>query len=152
MAFHCAQIRVSGAPSWFFNYIKAIYAVNNTYHMNSHGKTFLYSISCGVLQGCPLSATLFLFCINPFLVHFEAAMCGRFEAHVRACADDVGIVFADFRSLKVAYKVFNCAKMYANLCLGPSKCNVIPLNPVDPLQHDGERERVHKHLDTPKHP
>ena len=138
------------APEWFKNFVKGLYSVNNTYHMNSHGMNFLYPILCGVLQGCPLSATLFLLCINPFLVHFEEAFTGKYSAHVRCCADDIGIAFADFRTLKVAHKVFKCAKDFANLTLGPAKCNLVPLNQVDPSFQDGERERdyIHSWLET----
>ena len=108
--------------------------------MNSHGKAFLFSFLGGVLQGCPLSATLFLFAIDPFLVHFEAALQGKYEGEVRACADDIGVCLGDFRTLKVVLKVFECAKKYASMILKPAKCNIISLNQIDPLFEDGEKE------------
>ena len=109
--------------------------------MTSFGKTFLYSIFAGVLQGCPMSATLFILAIDPFLIHFEQALSGKYEGIVRACADDVGIALADFRSLEVVEKVFHFAKECANMCLKPKKCNIIPLNPASPTQLDGTLER-----------
>jgi len=109
--------------------------------MNSHGKIFLFSFLAGVLQGCPLSATLFLFAIDPFLVHFEIALKGKYNGEVRACADDVGLCLGDFRTLKVVFKVFKCAQDFANLILKPVKCNIVPLNQIDPLFEDGEKER-----------
>ncbi len=42
----------SGAPQWFVNFVRALYSSNNTYHMNSFGKTFLFAFLSGVLQGC----------------------------------------------------------------------------------------------------
>ena len=138
-------LEASGAPSWFYNYVKALYSANDTYHMNSHGKQFLFAFLAGVLQGCPLSATLFLFAINPFLVHFEQALQGKYNGEVRACADDIGICLSDFRSLKVVFKVFECAKDFANLNLKPIKCNIIPLNQIDPLFDNGEKEKKYIH-------
>ena len=80
-----------------------------------------------------MSATLFILAADPFLIHFEQAFSGKYEGIVRACADDVGIALADFRSLKVVEKVFRFAKECANMCLKPKKCNLIPLNQIDPL-------------------
>ena len=96
--------------------------------MNSHGKVFLFAFSSGVLQGWPKSATLFLFAINPFLLHFEEALKGNNYAEVRACADDIGICFRDFRGLKVAHLVFACAQSFSGMNLKPKKCNIVPLN------------------------
>ena len=123
-----AVLTASGAPEWFINYVSALYAGNVTCHMNSHGKTFLFSILAGVLQGCPMSATLFIFAINPFLLHFEEILEKDKLGIVRACADDIGISLHDFRSLANVSIVFECAKRLANLNLKPPKCHIVPLN------------------------
>ena len=123
----------ANAPDWLINYIRGLYSRNDTYHINSFGKIFLYSIWAGVLQGCPLSATLFVFAINPFLVHFEIALRGRYEGVTRACADDVGICLTDYRSLMVVYKVFALAKELANLCLKPKNATLSPSTPKTPI-------------------
>ena len=101
--------QAAGAPTCHINYISALYSNNNTYHMNSHGKVFLFAFLSGVLQGCPKCAPLFLFAINPFLIHFEEALKGHYFGEVRACADDLGICFKDFRGLRIAHLVFACA-------------------------------------------
>ena len=92
-------LKASGAPAWLINYVKALYDGNVTYHMNSHGKTVLFSIFAGVLQGCPMSATLFLFAINPFLIHFDSLLSPLSIGVVRACADDIGTSFKRSQSI-----------------------------------------------------
>ena len=121
-----------GAPKWLINYISGLYSTNNTYYLTSSGKTFLFAILSGVLQGCPMSATLFLFAIDPFLVHFEQSLSRKYEGAIRVCADDIGAALADYRALKALERVFACAKRFANLTLKPAKCNVIPLNQIAP--------------------
>ena len=100
--------------------------------MNSYGKVFLFASLSGVLQGCPKSATLFLFAINPFLLHFEEALKGKFFGEVRACADDLGICFKDFPGLQIAHHVFACAQSLSGMNLKPKKCNTVPLNLFEP--------------------
>ena len=87
-----------------------------------------------------MSATLFLLVINPFLLHFEEALVGKYEGIVRACADDIGVCLKDYRSLKALHRVFSFAKQIANLTLKPSKCNTIPLNLIEPSIGDGSLE------------
>ncbi len=66
------------------------YSFNMTFNMTSKGMHFLYYIWSGVLQGDPMSATLFLMCLNPFLVHFDETLTRSSGDVIRACADDLG--------------------------------------------------------------
>ena len=75
-AYLALVIVFSKAPPWIENFVRNLYAFNHTFQMTASGMNFLYSIWSGVLQGCPLSATLFVMCINPFLVHFERSLVG----------------------------------------------------------------------------
>ena len=135
-----AVLRAAHAPTWLINYVSSLYAENKTYHMNSHGKTLFFSILAGVLQGRPLSATLSIFAINPFLIHFHSLLSPKGLGIVRACADDIGICLQNlqnYKTLTLAHEVFQEAKKLANLNLKPTKCNVIPLNvcPLRPGPH-----------------
>ena len=89
--------------------------------MNSFGKTYLFAFLCGVLQGCPMSASLFIFAIIPFLIHFEKILVGKYYGVVRACADDIGLCLTDFRSLGKVHSVFQAAKTLSGLTLKPKK-------------------------------
>ena len=93
-------LRACSAPSWFINFIECLYFVNHTFQMSSYGKQFLFNICCGVLQGCPASATLFILCVDPFLHHFELSLVPKDKGMIRACADDIGAALSDFRVLK----------------------------------------------------
>ena len=57
---------------------------------------FLFRILCGIIQGCPLSGSLFVIALNPFLNCFETLL-GTGEI-MRAFADDLGAVFRDVMS------------------------------------------------------
>ena len=96
--------------------------------MSSYGMNFLFFIWSGVLQGCPLSATLFLMCVNPFLINFDLSLSSSNGGVVRACADDIGAALSDHTFLKQLFEVFSLAKQIANLQLKPKKCNIIPVN------------------------
>ena len=88
-----ATLRASQALAWLINYVyvSAMYSENHTHYMISHGKPLLSCLLAGVLQGRPISATLLIFAINPFLLHFEELLSPNNLAIVRVCADDIGI-------------------------------------------------------------
>lgn len=94
--------------------------------MTSDGRHLLFNILCGVLQGCPLSATLFVMCINPFLEHMDQSVVARNLGVIRACADDIGAALKSFQYLRKLALVFEWAKNIANLTLKPAKCKLIP--------------------------
>ena len=103
--------------------MQLLYSFNMTFQMSSHGMHFMYHIWSGVLQGCPLSATLFLMCINPFLIHFEQSLVRSDAGIVRACADDIGAAISNYTHLKLLFDVFKRAAEVSNLHLKPKKCN-----------------------------
>ncbi len=121
-------VQFSNPPKWFHNFIKVLYSINSTYSMDVEGKHFMFYIWSGVLQGCPLSATLFLMCINPFLIHFESSLNRVDGGIVRACADDIGASISRLVHLKKLFIVFEFAKSVSNMHLKPKKCNIIPTN------------------------
>ena len=94
--------------------------------MTSARPIFMYNIAAGVLQGCPLSAILFVIILDPFLRQFDAALgFGKFGI-IRACADDIAAVLYNMQHLDKLANTFPLAEMCANLKLKPSKCKLIP--------------------------
>ena len=59
-----------------------------------HHAVFLYWIWSGVLQGCPLSGSLFVLAIDPFLDKFYKLVHSVGLGKLGACADDIGAVLA----------------------------------------------------------
>ena len=56
-----------------------------------NGMIFMFVILSGVLQGCPLSGSLFVIAIDPLLHMFKTMLENSSLAWVRACADDICI-------------------------------------------------------------
>ena len=102
----------------------------------------------GIIQGCPLSGSIFALSINPILVMMktnlvEAAtndsapvLPNARECHdscflLRACADDLGAVLGKLRYLKALYNPFQIAAAAAGLRLNLKKCVLIMGEPVN---------------------
>ena len=90
--------------------------------------TFMLS---GVIQGCPLSGTLFAIAMDPVLTIMNKKIEQRDLGHVRACADDIGIVLRSLSSLSVSHPIFSATKLASGLDLKPTKCNIIPLGQMN---------------------
>ena len=54
-------------PLGLVSLVKAMYIDNRAYSSLSGSLKYLYTVSAGVLQGCPLSAALFNFALDPLL-------------------------------------------------------------------------------------
>ncbi len=68
----------------------ALYANNEGYLERGGAMHWLFKVVSGVLQGCPLSGSLFLIVIDPLLDMFSKYIVELGHGHVHACADDVG--------------------------------------------------------------
>ena len=82
----------------------------------------LFPVTCGVLQGCPLSGTLFLLAIDPLLAQFEWHILSPGLGAVYACADDVGAALRELKSLRILHRLFSRYRLVSGLTLKPSKC------------------------------
>ena len=87
--------------------------------------SFLFQVFGGVRTGFPLSALLFLLCINPF-VHLFHMLSDVLKLSVtRVCADDFGSALKALKTLKIHASIFRLAVSVAGLHLKPSKCILI---------------------------
>ena len=127
----------SGAPSWILNFIMTFYTWCISYFAGPDGLVFFLRIISGIIQGCPLSGTLFAHCSHPLLSamkHFLSELTnesydadGGVNSMLQACADDVAGVFASLKFLKAVFQPLQMIKHAAGLSLNLSKCTLVPL-------------------------
>ena len=86
---------------------------------------FLFWAFSGVMQGCPLSGSLFVLAFDPFLRKLRAKIDLLNVGVSRACADDVAVVCFSFSGLKDIREAFSDAAKLAALCLRLTKCAVV---------------------------
>ena len=94
-----------------------------------NGIVFMFVILSGVLQGCPLSGSLFVLAIDPLLHMFKTMLEDSSLACVRACADDIGISLTQLRHLPVVKILFDDFTLVSGLNLKGVEC-VIILNSI----------------------
>ena len=86
----------------------------------------MFLIESGVIQGCPLSGTLFALAADPLLraIHFLLQP----EEICRAFADDIAVALASLNSIIPLCTLFNEFEDISALTLGTAKCIVVPLS------------------------
>ena len=89
--------------------------------------SWLFMVGCGVLQGCPLSASLFVVAIDPLLLMFEKHLHDPLLGTVRACGDDIGATVRGPGVLLILHGLFERMRKASGLTLKPAKCVLIPL-------------------------
>ena len=86
--------------------------------------------SCGILQGCPLSGSLFAIALDPFLNALrkkfdDKAPQGR-SGISRACADDIVVAVPRFRGLITLELLFLVTGTFSGLVLQPKNTIFVP--------------------------
>jgi len=110
-------------PSGVLNIIKGIYLMN----IASSNSFILFIVRAGVLQGCPLSGSIFALCTHPFYSYFKAEIDDKGLGMTRCCADDVGAVILKLIAL-VRYAVgFIAMRDFGGLSVSTRKCFFVPL-------------------------
>ena len=69
-------------------------------------ESFFCWVAAGVLQGCPLSGLLFTWVVAPLLQAMMVLLERPRLAIIRACADDIGAVMPELRSLMILFDLF----------------------------------------------
>ena len=106
------MLRARALPSALLNVICAMYTSNFALFPSPEGALeFLFWIFSGVVQGCPLSGSLFALAMDPFLCLFDNIFFSRDKGVVRACADDIGAAFKSINELHNCKGIFTLAKI-----------------------------------------
>jgi len=116
-----------GFPAGFIAIVEANYSLVFMFIALGGQLHMLLLVAAGVLQGCPLSGTLFAVCVDPFLRQIDMEIVAPKHAEVRACADDIGASLTSIGILKILFPVFRLAQAIAGLTLKPQKCILIPV-------------------------
>ena len=108
------------------NIIKSFYCFCFGYIRTKDGHIFFMRLICGIIQGCPLSGSVFALLSDPLLerIEHELRHCEKGNM-AQACADDIGLVLSKLSNLEVVYNCFKQIQTAAGLTLKPSKCNIV---------------------------
>ena len=120
-------LSASESPDGLLEAIKGIYFFNFAKISLSSSFIFAFAILSGVLQGCPLSGSIFAVSLDPFLRWMEKDIEATGRGTVRACADDIGAALGALQHLVIIEPIFRAARLAAGLTLKPSKCVIVPL-------------------------
>ena len=85
----------------------------------------VFDVLSGVLQGCPLSGSLFNFAIDPLLWVFSRMIVAPKLGKVLACADDIGAALTQLKTLKTMHSFFKMFTSVSRLVLKSRKCVII---------------------------
>ena len=133
-----AIISKIGLPTGQRNAIHSFYRLCVSFLMSGNQLVFFTFLFSGVIQGCPLSGSLFAIAMDPILRLMQQKIEARALGHVRACADDIGIVLRSIASLSELAPIFGLALHATGLDLKPSKCNIVPLD----LMSDSVKQQI----------
>ena len=109
------------------NAIKNLYENNRGFSSIGGMQLFIFLVLSGVLQGCPLSGSLFVICMDPLLNMFAEYIQNPSRSQIRACADDVGAALQRLSQLHILFKLFSEIEKAAGLTLKPAKCVIVLL-------------------------
>ena len=120
-------LAASGAPKDFCNFVSSLY-FNVCAFVSAKGIwQFAFRVTAGVLQGCPLSASLFVIAMDPFSRDFQQHLVHKSYTAIFACADDPGTAVLNLFVLKQPARVFKVMNAVACLVLQIKKCVIAPL-------------------------
>ncbi|CAK0837080.1 unnamed protein product, partial [Prorocentrum cordatum] len=86
----------------------------------------LFVILCGILQGDPLSGTMFAIGAQPFVEARMKQLEAKALGLTRWCADDIQALIFCRRGLRSLARIFRLAERLAGLQLQPKKCAAAP--------------------------
>ena len=112
-------------PSGLFSIVCGLYHKNQAFLGTPDGIVFMFFILSGVLQGCPLSGSLFVIVIDPLLHMFKVHLEDTGLGMPRACADDVGVALRHLKDISILYVFFTRYTSISGLTLKPPKCVIV---------------------------
>ena len=113
-------------PQSYLNVVGAIYFMNMAFSNLAGPPSLLCFVNSGVLQGCPLSGSLFAISVEPVLPMISTLLITFPGSIVRAFADDIGAVLASARLLQPLHGLFRSVALATGLAVKAKKCAIIP--------------------------
>ena len=83
-------LKTINIPTGMLNAFSTLYSGHEGFGKVGGILRWLFSVKCGILQGCPFSGTLFVIAIDPLLIMFEHYIHKPRLGAIYACADDIG--------------------------------------------------------------
>ena len=124
-------LKIIKLPEKFCKCISLLY--NNTYSqvlMNGH-LTPAIPIKCGIRQGCPMSMTLFIICLNPLLTILNKSVTGlkigASKFTLRAYADDITILTQTQEDVQKSESILARYCTASGMIVNVSKSKYLPL-------------------------
>eukprot|EP00973_Karenia_brevis_P042859 5932742-Karenia_brevis.AAC.1 len=108
-----------GLPPGLIRFISQMYSNTHTYLSCLGLCKYMCRVGAGVLQGCPLSGTLYALVTDVFLCELKEYINDTKIGVITACADDIGGALTSFRHLRVLAPVFKKFSKLAGLDLKP---------------------------------
>lgn len=108
-------------------FFDSLYDGNNAFWSSGGIEFWLYLVTSGVLQGCPLSGSLFVIAIDPLLCKFERYILDKSLGTVTACADDIGAFLEGLKDLPIWDELFELFRRVSGLTLKARKCVIVLL-------------------------
>ena len=114
-----------GIPSFFLNSVRALYR-RISVDMMLGGRRFPgFEIHRGVRQGCPMSGSIFVLCLDPVLRKIQAVLPSP-QNSLSAFADDMAFFSQDlYSTLPVLMRLMVAASFVTGLILNLSKCVIV---------------------------
>lgn len=119
----------AGLPMGLLNLTKAVYT--SVTALSADTRDQLFQILSGILQGCPLSGTLFIIAVNPIFVALGKLSPDQSEMVLTACADDVGIALKTLELAPQIASIFDRVGALSALTLKAEKCVIVPVATAD---------------------
>jgi hypothetical protein len=113
-------------PPAFAGVIKALYNGSTAIRLGVLGPEFLYDFASGVLQGCPLSGLLFVWCMDLFIRMMMKRVESQGRGVLKICADDVGAALKTIWSLVVLAEIFVVDEAVFGLALNVNQRIIVP--------------------------
>jgi hypothetical protein len=120
-----AVLLVIRVPSGILNFVRILYGNSMGFAEFGGLIVTLFQVTRGVLQGCPLSGSLFVIVMDPILFKFSKFVVSQGLGTVLACADDIGVSLRRARDLNILHEIFQLTEHVTGLALKPRKCVII---------------------------
>ena len=126
-SFLFAALKSFGFGPQFIQWVRAIFRDAESCVMNNGHSTGYFPLERGTRQGDPLSAYLFILCVETLFIQIRESdnvkgiKLGNFEVKLSAYADDADFLTSDACSLKTVFQICDTFYLYSSLKLNLEK-------------------------------